>query len=41
MRALAAKHGVAYVETDFWEALVYILRDLRSLSTALATVDFV
>ena len=33
--------AVAYVETDFWEALVYILRDLRSLSTALATVDFV
>ena len=41
VRALAAKHGVEYLETGFWEALAYILRDLRSLSTALATVDFV
>jgi len=41
VRALAAKHGVEYIETGFWEALAYILRDLRSLSTALATVDFV
>ena len=41
VRALAAKHGVAYVESGFWEALAHCLRDLRALSTALATVDFV
>ena len=41
VRALAEKHGVAYVETGFLEALVHCLRDLRRLSTALATVDFI
>ena len=40
VRALAERHGIAYVETGFFEALVYCLRDLRRLSTALATVDF-
>ena len=41
VRAIAKRHGISYKETTFFEALCYCLRDLRKLSTELATVDFI
>ena len=39
VKALAARHGIAYLETDFGEAVALCLRQLGRLAVELATVN--